>query len=179
MAALTAELAQHNVRSTVCKAARKRIGAHSAAIIALVAISLLRPERSIALAYPVGFDAVPDWSGFTTEPPTPIAVVMRARTLQHAVIVVRLISKKPLTTENAVAHFAYDDLFKNVKHLPSGPVYVVVIVYGVETAQHLYPDYAYVFRRDSANLWKTRRVSEEELVTIECAIGHCPRSLPP
>ncbi|HEX3458221.1 MAG TPA: hypothetical protein VHR97_09740, partial [Candidatus Baltobacteraceae bacterium] len=56
---------------------------------------------------------------------------------------------------HAAADLAYQNLFRNAKRLPAGPLYAVVMVYGPPNFFGAHPEYAYVFKRDSQETgWK-------------------------
>jgi hypothetical protein len=133
-----------------------------------------------SVAYPIPFEVQPDWRGVTTRLPNvhfPSVGLIRRRVLGHAVVVVRLVSAgappSDVQPDEAAARAAYSSLFKNAKHLPSGDVYVVMMLYSHPSLFGIRDEYAYVFARTS-NRWQPRFVSEKELTAIECGLGRCP-----
>lgn len=131
--------------------------------------------------YPIPFDRSPDWSGSLVPSPSfrlPSISVLPQRVLGHIVVVVSLLSTKPLKSENdpksleVAAHVAYDALFKkNAKHLGNVDAYIVTIVYGIPDASGAMPEYAYIFTKYS-NQWQPRvKLKEAELTSIETALG--------
>lgn len=145
-------------------------------VTAVTFFALMMGVRGIAAAvpYPIPFDTEPDWHGVSTQAIVPVAIVKRTPVLKHKLVIIELISKKPLSGQDAAARLAYDNLFINVKHLPSGPEYVVMMIYGPRTSSNVAPEYAYIFARDFANRWQPRIISEKELDAIESAMGRSP-----
>jgi hypothetical protein len=147
---------------------------HNAATAAMLIILVLCLQRTTLATnkYPVPFSDKPDWHGFIVNPPAGFAAVLRARVMAHALVLVTLNSSAKIDQHKA-ATLAYQNLFSNASRLPAGPLYVVVTVYGPRNFIGTHPEFAYVFRRDTApNGWKARLVSEPEVTAIQCALGH-------
>lgn len=126
-----------------------------------------------APSYPVPFVAKPDWHGFTSVRPSSQIGIVPQPVLRHSVVVILKDAKSLGGSDESVGRLAYDTLTSDLRQIPPGPAYIVVILYGRVTTTGLYPDYAYIFRRDAVG-WKTRLVSSNELLLVECAVGHCP-----
>jgi hypothetical protein len=146
-----------------------------ATILSGLALFCLQATTSANNRYPIAFSDTADWRGLVTSPPPDAAAVMRARVMSHSVVLVTLTSIDPIDDHKA-ARLAYTNVFSNVGRLPAGPLYVVVVVYGPASLMGAYPEYAFVFERDSTkNGWRPRPVpGKKELSAIECAIGQCP-----
>lgn len=142
----------------------------AAAFLALLLIMLQRTAVA-ENKYPIPFTDKPDMSGFIVNPPASFAGVLRPRVMAHTLVFVALNFSATIDQHKA-ATLAYQNLFNNVSHLPAGPLYVVVMVYGPPNLIGAHPEFAYIFRRDkSSNDWKARLVSEPELDAIHCALG--------
>jgi hypothetical protein len=145
---------------------------NTAATMLLAFLVIIFQRTALAeTKYPIPFTDKPDMSGFIVNPPASVAGLLRARVMAHAVVLVTLNVSATIDQRKA-ATMAYQNLFNNVSHLPAGPLYVVVFVYGPPNFIGAHPEFAYVFRRDaSSNGWKARLVSEPELDAIHCALG--------
>ncbi|HEY1867661.1 MAG TPA: hypothetical protein VGG70_05145, partial [Candidatus Cybelea sp.] len=127
-----------------------------------------------ANGYPMPFFDEPDWQGVTSNPVAQDVVVARTRVMTRLLVVVTLDSAATID-KHVAAKLAYQNLFSNIKRLPSAPLYAVVVVYGPANHLGLNPEYAYIFRRDSGKKdWRPRPVSGKELLAIECALNRCP-----
>lgn len=129
--------------------------------------------RGLASPYPIPFLITPDWQGFILKPPAEGANMLTKSVNKHVVILMTLPSPKAVNM-HATAAIAYSNVFQNSKRFPKKSIYVVIIIYGPPKAFGLRPEYAYVFRRDSRDSWSVRPIAEDELLKVECALGHCP-----
>ena len=144
------------------------------AIMSILALLYLHTTILAANEYPIPFSDKPDWQGLTSSAPAQAAGILHARAMTNVVVLVALTSRKTIDNHKA-ASLAYQNLFSNVRRVPAGPLYVVVVVYGPPNSFGEHAEYAYVFKRDSGKVgWEPRPVSEKELIAIECAVGHCP-----
>lgn len=144
--------------------------------VAFSILALLCSNHTVlaAAAYPIPFDDKPDWQGFASRVPADEAGIVRAtQVMKHMVLLITITVSE--VDNSKAAGIAYKVLFSNTTRIPAGPLYAVVVIYGPPNSLGLYPDYAFVFRRDSgSNHWLPRRVTRKELIAVECAIGRCP-----
>lgn len=138
----------------------------------IVVVLCLQRTSLATERYPVPFSDKPDWQGFIVNPPASAAAELRARVMAHALVLITLNTSATIDQHEA-ATLAYQNLFSNASRLPAGPLYVVVIVYGAPNLIGAHPEFAYVFRRDATpSAWKSRIVSQPEVIAIQCALGH-------
>lgn len=133
-----------------------------------------------ANTYPIPFDSKPDWSGTSSQyPQTPTAQLLVTYGLKHNIVLVHTYSKNALDDERA-SRLAYKFIF--VEHAktkwPTNGVYVVLGVFGQPDAHGEMRTWGYIFERDSAEHWKPRHVSREEMAKIESIVFHGPVASP-
>lgn len=142
------------------------------AVVALMVTCL--GLTTVGYTYPVPFDDTPDWRGIAASRPSAGAVAFRDRSLKRVVVVVRLVSTERFADKAGPARMAYKNLFENVAHLPTAAAYIVMIIYEPSNSYGLSNEYGYVFKRNPSNRKMSRKLSEKELLAVECAIGQCP-----
>lgn len=158
------------------------MGMKRALLLALLILALLRLDCAAQAgnAYAVPFYDKPDWYGFTTAPRASGAgIVHTAPVMNHLIILVTINSPKTVDSHIA-ARIAYENLFGNLRQLPAGPLYIVVVIYGPLNSINLHPQYGFVFKRNSGRSggWIPRPISDKELLAVQCAIGQCPNHRP-